>query len=58
MSDSDEWMDAFPGFSTYYHKKRDHFEQKKLIIKKEGKTFLGDYLIVSFATILRMNASP
>ena len=39
MTASDELMDAFPGFSTYYHKKRDRFEQKKLIIIKEGKFF-------------------
>ena len=43
--------------SLHISKKRDHFEQKKLIIIK-GKFFLGDYLVVSFVTILRMNASP
>ena len=35
--------------------KRDHFEQKK---KGGRRNFWGDYLIVSFVTIRRMNASP
>ena len=39
MTDSDELMDAFPGFSTQCHK-RTHFEQK---YKKEGEIFLSDY---------------
>ena len=58
MTDSDEWMDAFPGFSTYYRKKETILSTKKKLIIIKGKIFLGDYLIVSFVTILRMNASP
>ena len=58
MTDSDDLMDAVPGFSTNYRKKKNHFEQKKLITIKEGKILFGDHLMVSFVTILRINISP
>ena len=42
--------------SLYSAIKRDHFEEKK---KKKGRrNFFGDYLIVSFVKIPRMNAGP
>ena len=56
MTDSDDLMDAFPGFSLWCHKKRDHFEQKEKKKPKEN-FFFSDYPTVSFVTILRMNAS-
>ena len=59
MTDSDDLMDAFPGFSTNYQKKEIILSKKKIITIKEGKIFfLGDYLMVSFVTILRINTSP
>ena len=58
MTDSDDLMDAFPGFSTNYHKKEIILSKKKLMTMKEGKFFWGDYLMVSFVTILRINTSP
>ena len=54
MTDSDDLMDVFPGFSIQCHK-RDHFEEKK---KKGRRNFFGDYLTVSFVKIPRMNAGP
>ena len=60
MTDSDDLMDAFPGFSTNYHKNETILskKKKKLITIKDGKIFLGDYLMVSFVIILRINTSP
>ena len=57
MTDSDDLMDAVPGFSTNYRKK-ETILKKKLITIKEGKILFGDHLMVSFVTILRINTSP
>ena len=45
MTDSDDLMDAFPGFSTQCHKKIILSKKKKK--KKEGEIFLGDYHTLS-----------
>ena len=58
MTDSDDLMDAVPGFSTNYRKKETILSKKKLITIKEGKILSGDHLMVSFVTILRKNTSP
>ena len=54
MTDSDELMDAFPGFSTKCHKKGIILSKKK---KKARRNVFGDYLKASFVTILKMDAS-
>ena len=56
MTDSDDLMDAFPGFSTLCHKKGIVLTKNKKRKTKE-KFFLGDYLKASFVTIFKMNAS-
>ena len=46
MTDSDDLMDAFPGFSTQCHKKVILSKKKKKKKRKE-RFFLGDYHPVS-----------
>ena len=56
MTDSDELMDALPGFSTECHKKRDYFEFCQNT-KDECKSTSSHSLLFNFHTIFEFRFS-